>query len=417
MRRALTVKQFNEYIKSSLKHDPIFQQLYLRGEVANYRYSHNHLYFSLKEGEDIIDCVIYYYLDKNINTDFESGDQIEVHGNLNFNNYSSRLIINVSKIEEVGISEDYKLFLKLKKAFIDKGYFDPENKKDLPKLPKNIGLITSKDGAAVEDFLNVINQVPNDITISFYPVKVQGKSAVNEILNAFSFLDKKNLDLIVITRGGGSKEDLGVFNNPEIVEKVYSLKTPIVSAIGHKIDQTLIDLVSDLSLQTPTEAASVIVRDYSYLFKDMENIFSKIRKTFTDRIYFSKVRLSFLKKDLQKFDPNLLIDKKLSNLNELAKSFDKEINDKIKTSKTNLKIMDLRLNSIKNMLDIEKDRIKIIDMEGRDIFSKHLLKSKQDIRIVFSDGEVLAEIKDESNIWRKLRKITKTIRRIRKHQG
>lgn len=398
MRRALTVKQFNEYIKSSLKHDPIFQQLYLRGEVANYRYSHNHLYFSLKEGEDIIDCVIYYYLDKNINTDFESGDQIEVHGNLNFNNYSSRLIINVSKIEEVGISEDYKLFLKLKKAFIDKGYFDPENKKDLPKLPKNIGLITSKDGAAVEDFLNVINQVPNDITISFYPVKVQGKSAVNEILNAFSFLDKKNLDLIVITRGGGSKEDLGVFNNPEIVEKVYSLKTPIVSAIGHKIDQTLIDLVSDLSLQTPTEAASVIVRDYSYLFKDMENIFSKIRKTFTDRIYFSKVRLSFLKKDLQKFDPNLLIDKKLSNLNELAKSFDKEINDKIKTSKTNLKIMDLRLNSIKNMLDIEKDRIKIIDMEGRDIFSKHLLKSKQDIRIVFSDGEVLAEIKDESNI-------------------
>src|SRR5699024_3145476 len=163
--RALTVKQFNEYIKSSLKHDPIFQNAYIKGQVANYRTSHNHLYFSLKEGDDIIDCVIYYYLDKDINTNFETGDEIEVYGNLLFNNYSSRVVINITKIEEFGISADYKLFLKLKESFQKKGYFDPEKKKEIPKLPKNIGLITSKDGAAVEDYLNVVNQDPNDITI------------------------------------------------------------------------------------------------------------------------------------------------------------------------------------------------------------------------------------------------------------
>ncbi|MDD7464365.1 MAG: exodeoxyribonuclease VII large subunit [Anaerococcus sp.] len=398
MRRALTVKQFNEYIKSSLKHDPIFQNAYIKGQVANYRTSHNHLYFSLKEGDDIIDCVIYYYLDKDINTNFETGDEIEVYGNLLFNNYSSRVVINITKIEEFGISADYKLFLKLKESFQKKGYFDPEKKKEIPKLPKNIGLITSKDGAAVEDYLNVVNQVPNDITISFYPVKVQGASAVYEILKALDYLDKKSLDLLVITRGGGSKEDLNVFNSPDIIEKVYELKTPIISAIGHKIDQTLIDLVADLSLQTPTEAASVTVRNYTYLIKDIESTYLKILKAYKDRIYLSEMKLSFLKKDLYKYDPHRLLDDRLKDLNELNKLFDKKIREKISKEENKLKILEFRLKSTKKMLDMEKVKIKIKDLEGREIFSKYSLEKGQDIKIVFSDGELKAQINDESDI-------------------
>lgn len=398
MRRALTVKQFNEYIKSSLKHDPIFQNAYIKGQVANYRTSHNHLYFSLKEGDDIIDCVIYYYLDKDINTNFETGDEIEVYGNLLFNNYSSRVVINITKIEEFGISADYKLFLKLKESFQKKGYFDPEKKKEIPKLPKNIGLITSKDGAAVEDYLNVVNQVPNDITISFYPVKVQGTSAVYEILKALDYLDKKSLDLLVITRGGGSKEDLNVFNSPDIIEKVFELKTPIISAIGHKIDQTLIDLVADLSLQTPTEAASVTVRNYTYLIKDIESTYLKILKAYKDRLYLSEMKLSFLKKDLYKYDPHRLLDDRLKDLNELNKLIDKKIREKISKEENKLKILEFRLKSTKKMLDMEKVKIKIKDLEGREIFSKYSLEKGQDIKIVFSDGELKAQINDESDI-------------------
>src|SRR5699024_2060526 len=125
-----------------------------------------------------------------------------------------------------------------------------------------------------------------------------GTSAVYEILKALDYLDKKSLDLLVITRGGGSKEDLNVFNSPDIIEKVFELKTPIISAIGHKIDQTLIDLVADLSLQTPTEAASVTVRNYTYLIKDIESTYLKILKAYKDRLYLSEMKLSFLKKDL-----------------------------------------------------------------------------------------------------------------------
>lgn len=417
MRRALTVKQFNEYIKSSLKHDPIFQNAYIKGQVANYRTSHNHLYFSLKEGDDIIDCVIYYYLDKDINTNFETGDEIEVYGNLLFNNYSSRVVINITKIEEFGISADYKLFLKLKESFQKKGYFDPEKKKEIPKLPKNIGLITSKDGAAVEDYLNVVNQVPNDITISFYPVKVQGTSAVYEILKALDYLDKKSLDLLVITRGGGSKEDLNVFNSPDIIEKVFELKTPIISAIGHKIDQTLIDLVADLSLQTPTEAASVTVRNYTYLIKDIESTYLKILKAYKDRLYLSEMKLSFLKKDLYKYDPHRLLDDRLKDLNELNKLIDKKIREKISKEENKLKILEFRLKSTKKMLDMEKVKIKIKDLEGREIFSKYSLEKGQDIKIVFSDGELKAQINDESDIWRKLWKIKKAFRWFGRYQG
>lgn len=396
--RALSVKQFNEYIRSSLKHDPIFQNAHIKGEVANFRYSHNHLYFSLKEKEDIIDCVIYYYMDKDIPTNFETGDEIEVYGNLIFNNYSSRLLVNIAKIEEFGISKDYKIFLKLRKDFEKRGYFSDQHKKDIPKLPKKIGLITSGQGAALEDYLNVVNQVPNDIKISFYPVKVQGKTAVYEIVKALDFLDKKQLDLIVITRGGGSKEDLSVFNSPDIVEKVFNLNTPLISAIGHKIDQTLIDLVADLSLQTPTEAASVTVRDYAYLYKDMEDIFLKINKTMKNNLYLSEVKLSFLKKDLYKFDPHKAVDRKIKDLENLGEDLDRKIKEILRSKSTELKMVDLKLESLKKMLDMEKEKIKIFDKDGRDIFSKHLVGDGDYIKIVFADGEIEAEVKDEPDI-------------------
>lgn len=153
MRKPLSVKQFNEYVKSNIKHDPIFQRINLIGELCNVRFNNYHLYFSLKEGTDIIDAVIYYYEDKDISFDFSPGKEVIIRGNLSFNNYSSRLIIVASEIEDVGLSKEFKEFLEMQEEFKAKGYFDKENKKPIPKLVKKVGLITSKDGAAIVDFL------------------------------------------------------------------------------------------------------------------------------------------------------------------------------------------------------------------------------------------------------------------------
>lgn len=391
--KSLSVKQFNQYIKTSFKHDPLFQNVSVKGEIANYKISHNHIYFSLKEENEIIDCVIYYYEQKDIE-DFNNGDEVIVDGNLIYNSFFSKISISVNNIEKKGLSEEYLNFLKIKEEFFKKGYFDKDTKKTICDYPKEIGLITSDKSAAIVDFLSVINKEISDINIYLYPVKVQGISAKDEIINAINVLDKKNLDAIVITRGGGSKEDLKVFNEKNIVEEIYKAKSPIISAIGHKIDLSLTDLVSDLSLQTPTEAGSYLVRNYKKIRQDINKIFIDIQKTLNRNIELKELKLNNLKYSIDSYSLDKLLDEKTKNVNEIFEKIKNNLNLNIEKKEKNLEILKYKLNSLKSILDIKKKSIFIKDFDGNFIYSKYSLKDKDKVNIVFSDGEVKAEIYD-----------------------
>lgn len=391
--KSLSVKQFNQYIKTSFKHDPLFQNVSVKGEIANYKISHNHIYFSLKEENEIIDCVIYYYEQKDIG-DYDNGDEVIVDGNLIYNSFFSKISISVNNIEKKGLSEEYLKFLKIKEEFLKKGYFDKDTKKTICNYPKDIGLITSDKSAAIVDFLSVINKEISDINIYLYPVKVQGLSAKDEIINAINVLDKKNLDAIVITRGGGSKEDLKVFNEKDVVEEIYKAKSPIISAIGHKIDLSLTDLVSDLSLQTPTEAGSYLVRNYKKIRQDINKIFLDIQKTLNRNIELKELKLNNLKYSLDSYSLDKLLDEKTKNVNEIFEKIKNNLNLNIEKKENNLEILKYKLNSLKSILDIKKNSIFIKDFDGNFIYSKYSLKDKDKVNIVFSDGEVKAEIYD-----------------------
>lgn len=391
--KSLSVKQFNQYIKTSFKHDPLFQNVSVKGEIANYKISHNHIYFSLKEENEIIDCVIYYYEQKDIE-DFDNGDEVIVDGNLIYNSFFSKISISVNNMKKKGLSEEYLKFLKIKEEFFKKGYFDKDTKKNICDYPKEIGLITSDKSAAIVDFLSVINKEISDINIYLYPVKVQGLSAKDEIINAINVLDKKNLDAIVITRGGGSKEDLKVFNEKDIVEEIYKAKSPIISAIGHKIDLSLTDLVSDLSLQTPTEAGSYLVRNYKKIRQDINKIFVDIQKTLNRNIELKELKLKNLKYSLDSYSLDKLLDEKSKNVNEIFEKIKNNLNLNVEKKEKDLEILKYKLNSLKSILDIKKKSIFIKDFDGNFIYSKYSLKNKDKVNIVFSDGEVKAEIYD-----------------------
>lgn len=391
--KSLSVKQFNQYIKTSFKHDPLFQNVSVKGEIANYKISHNHIYFSLKEENEIIDCVVYYYEQKDIG-DYDNGDEVIVDGNLIYNSFFSNISISVNNIEKKGLSEEYLKFLKIKEEFLKKGYFDKGTKKTICDYPKEIGLITSDKSAAIVDFLSVINKEISDINIYLYPVKVQGLSAKDEIIKAINVLDKKNLDAIVITRGGGSKEDLKVFNEKDIVEEIYKAKSPIISAIGHRIDLSLTDLVSDLSLQTPTEAGSYLVRNYKKIRQDINKIFIDIQKTLNRNIELKELKLNNLKYSLDSYSLDKLLDEKTKNVDEIFEKIKNNLNLNIEKKEKDLEILKYKLNSIKSILDIKKNSIFIKDFDGNFIYSKYSLKNKDKVNIVFSDGEVKAEIYD-----------------------
>ena len=391
--KSLSVKQFNQYIKTSFKHDPLFQNISIKGEIANYKISHNHIYFSLKEDNEIIDCVIYYYEDKNFG-DYNNGDEVIVDGNLIYNSFFSKISISVNNIEKKGLSEEFLKFLKTKEEFIKKGYFDESIKKTICDYPKNIGLITSDKSAAIVDFLSVINKEISDINIYLYPVKVQGLSAKNEIINAINILDEKKLDAIVITRGGGSKEDLKVFNEKDLVEKIYQTKSPIISAIGHKIDLSLTDLASDLSLQTPTEAGSYLVRNYKKIRDDINKIFIDIKKTFDRNIEIKELKLKNLKEKLKSYSLDKLLEEKSKNLDDIFDKIKYNIKESIGEKDKEISILKYRLDSLKSILDVRKKSIFVKDLKGNFIYSKHSIKNKDKISIIFSDGEVKAEIYD-----------------------
>lgn len=391
--KSLSVKQFNQYIKTSFKHDPLFQNISIKGEIANYKISHNHIYFSLKEDNEIIDCVIYYYEDKNFGN-YNNGDEVIVDGNLIYNSFFSKISISVNNIEKKGLSEEFLKFLKTKEEFIKKGYFDESIKKTICDYPKNIGLITSDKSAAIVDFLSVINKEISDINIYLYPVKVQGLSAKNEIINAINILDEKKLDAIVITRGGGSKEDLKVFNEKDLVEKIYQAKSPIISAIGHKIDLSLTDLASDLSLQTPTEAGSYLVRNYKRIRDDINKIFIDIKKTLDRNIEIKELKLKNLKEKLNSYSLDKLLEEKSKKLDDIFDKIKYNIKESIGEKDKEISILKYRLDSLKSILDVRKKSIFVKDLKGNFIYSKHSIKNKDKISIIFSDGEVKAEIYD-----------------------
>lgn len=393
MKKPLTVKQFNEYVKSNIKHDPIFRRIYISGELANIRINNQHLYFSLKEDTDLIDCVIYYYEDKDISFNFETGKKILVKGNLSYNNYSSRLIIIANEVEDEGLSKAYLEFLKTKEEFIKKGYFDQKNKKSINKLVKKIGLITSKDGAAIVDFISMINSRPNDVKIFLSPVKVQGEESPGLISKGIKKLDSLDLNVIVITRGGGSNEDLSSFNQKEVIEAIHKSKTPIITAIGHNIDRTLSDLASDLSLQTPTEAGSYLVSFYEDYHKKIENLFRQKAKEIENILDNYVLKLEYLNKRITISNPMLILDAKSKDLSKLDLKIDKAIRDNFAYNDHKLKSLSFNLKAIEKIIEYSKKQIQI-EHDNRLVFSKHSLKTDDLVKLVFSDGEVLARIID-----------------------
>lgn len=394
MLKALSVKEFNQYFKTSIKHDPILTRVYINGSLANIRFNGAHLYFSLKEGNDIIDCVIYYYEDKDIDFKFKEGMDVLVKGNFSYNNYSSRVVIITSEIKENGVSEEYLKFVKMKEDFKDKGYFDLTNKKEIPKFPKNIGLITSKDGAALVDFVSVINQKPNNIAIKLFPVKVQGSEAVNLILKGLNDLEKMDLDVIVITRGGGSSEDLAVFNDREIIESVFKAKTPIISAIGHKIDTTLLDLVADLSLQTPTEAGSYIIANYTNIESEMKKNLLLMKDIINGQIRINEYKLAILKQKLRAANPKNDILQKEKDVKNLKRALDRTLENNLNFNKHRLDVLETRLKAAKNLIEARKENIVIKNAEDKEVFSKYSLSVGEEIEINFSDGRIKAVVTD-----------------------
>lgn len=273
MEKIYSVSEFSQMVKGYIDEIDDFQEFFIEGEISNITYyKSGHLYFSIKDSKAQIKCAAFNYKLKKVPEDLKEGDLIKLFGDVGF--YEARgdfqiLARYIEKKNALGV-----LFAKLEKVkekMEKAGYFNDEYKKKLPLFPKNIGVVTSITGAALQDIIKTTKKRFNSINIYIYPAKVQGIGAKEEIIKGIETLNKiEEIDFIIAGRGGGSIEDLWVFNEEDVAMAFFNSKKPIISAVGHEIDFLLSDFTADARAATPTQAIELSVPDKENLITDLE---------------------------------------------------------------------------------------------------------------------------------------------------
>ncbi len=401
-RRYITVTTLNKYLKNKFDTDPNIQTLFLKGEISNFKgHTRGHLYFTLKDEYSRINAVMFSTNASKLNFVPKDGMKVLVCGRVSVYEPNGGYQIYVTEMIGDGLGNLYLKFEELKKKLSNEGLFLESHKKKIPKFPRKIGIITAPTGAAIRDILSTIKRrFPITETILF-PALVQGEYAANDIVKQIKIADEYGMDLLIVGRGGGSIEDLWSFNEEIVARAIYDAKTPIISAVGHEIDFTISDFVSDLRAPTPTGAAEMAVPNMIdvvnflnqlniRLNKDLKNILDSYTKKIDNfkSCYVLSNPLATFEIREQKLD-NLI-----NNLNSRIKYIIDTNQKRLSNVKTNytLNNPDSLLNNYNNTYELLLNKLNLLN--PLNILSKGY-------SVVKKDGKLIKDI-DSVNIKDKI---------------
>lgn len=287
MANVITVSALNRYVKTLLERDPVLTDVALRGEISNFtnHYKTGHFYFTLKDEQCAVKAVMFRGNAQRLAFMPQNGMRVIVRCRISLFERDGAFQLYVDDMFPDGIGAMQLAFEQLKEKLAAEGLFDEAHKKPLPEMPQVIGLVTSKTGAALQDILNVTQRRYPVARFLLASVNVQGSEAAPEIARAITRLDQSGkADVIIVARGGGSREDLYVFNNEQIARAAFACNTPLVSAIGHEIDFSILDFVADLRAPTPSAAAELVMPDLSAKMRELNRIYTNICKEMQNRM-------------------------------------------------------------------------------------------------------------------------------------
>lgn len=416
----LSVTALTRYIKYKLDNDKNLQEVYLRGEISNFKaHTRGHYYFTIKDENSRINAIMFSFNASKMKFMPEDGMKILVKGKISVFESTGNYQIYVEEMLEDGVGNLHIAFEQLKKKLGDEGLFDQKYKKEIPKIPMKIGIITASTGAAVKDILSTIRRrFPICKTILF-PCLVQGELAKDDIVKNLEIADNYNLDVIILGRGGGSIEDLWPFNEEVVARKVFSCKTPIISGVGHQIDFTICDFVADVRAETPTGAAERAVPKLSDLLLEINNQESRLSNNIkrileNNKLRFKKLSDSYvLKNPLSLYEiKEQKLDNIIDKLNTLMNTFiyvNKSKLDIIKNSiifkeptiiyqdklkKTNHLIEKLE---ILNPLNALKRGYSVTKKDGKCISTVKEINASDTLEIMLKDGKIKAKAMEVNN--------------------
>ena len=389
----LSVSELNREVKQYLESTQTFKNVFVKGELSNITYySSGHLYFTLKDAKASVKCAIFKYKFRGVPTDLKEGDQVKIRGNASLYETNGSFQIIADFLEKTNtIGSLYEKMEMLKREYNEKGYFDESNKKKLSQMPMNIGVVTAETGAAIRDIINTTHKRFPNVNIYLYPSKVQGEGSAIEVSRGIEFFNRicdngeLDLDVLIVGRGGGSIEDLWAFNEEPVIEAIYKSKIPIVSAVGHEIDNLLSDLVADRRAATPTQAAEILIPEKEKLVENLVVKKNRLSKSLLNKIVLMKKELEQREKNYYiKNCLNILNDKKIDMI-EKEQKLTKEIKIRIEKSRENLKLKKARLSKF-SVEDILKQGYTITRKDGK-IVKRGIELSREDkVEIQFADS-------------------------------
>ncbi|MBI5475024.1 MAG: exodeoxyribonuclease VII large subunit [Ignavibacteriae bacterium] len=389
--KVLTVSELTRRIKRTLETG--FTSLSVEGEITNFKvHSSGHIYFSLKDSSALISAVMWRSRAPSLSFTPEDGMKVIATGRITLFEARGIYQIDVTSLRPVGVGELQIAFEKLKRKLAAEGLFDEERKKSLPRYPISIGIVTSETGAALFDMLHVFEKRFPTIEIVLCPVQVQGVGAGRGIARAVAdFNDYGQVDLIIVARGGGSLEDLWAFNEEIVARAIVASHIPVVSAVGHEVDFTISDFVSDLRAPTPTAAAQLVVPDKSALLDTIFNYWYHSYRSIQKSIQFHKDRFRNLLRSYSFNRPLDLLRQYDQRVDELERSMTAAMTHKVS-------LLHAQTNSLRDQLaaldpqSILRRGYTIVRKNGRIAGSRRDVNTGDDIEITFHDGKALSKV-------------------------
>ncbi len=393
---AFSVTQITEYISRKMFSDPFLSMVKVVGEVTNFSFSSaGHAYFSLKDENAMLDCIVYDY---NHHPDMDviaDGALLEIGGRISFyrKNASVQLIVESAVLG--GVGDLYARFERTKQKLAKEGIFSELHKKPLPEFALRIGLITSPSGAVLHDIINVSTRRFEGIRLTVYPVPVQGTDAAPRICCGLDYFNEKaDVDVIIVARGGGSFEDLAPFNEESVARAVYASKIPVVSAVGHETDFTLCDMAADLRAPTPSAAAEIVVREKKALIEALERQKKTLLDALVSVIQTREAKLSRLSSAVSPHALRLMLKRSEEALIADLKMMKRSAASVFERCEMRLERYRDRLEDLSPMRVLERGYAVIRGQQG---VVTSASAAQDDMEIEFADGRVAVSRKRNQN--------------------
>ncbi len=390
----IKVSELNNYIKSVIDNDERLNTVYIKGELSNFkRHYTGHLYFTLKDETSLIKCIMFKSYTTYLNFEPKDGMSVVILGTVSVFERDGVYQIYAKGMEPDGMGALYTAYEQLKEKLSLEGLFDEKYKKPIPVLPKAIGVVTSKTGAVIRDIINVTTRRYPNVNIKLYPSAVQGEGAAETIVKGIEFFNReKNVDTIIIGRGGGSLEDLWPFNEEITARAIFASELPIISAVGHETDFTIADFVADLRAPTPSAAGELAVPDINEVRWKLQNINGRLSNALKKKSDNLKIKLDSLKNAKVLKEPLEIVHRKMLETDKSIKDLEKVFNLKIKDNRIKLATQMGRLENLSPLKTLMRGYSVVENLEGKVINSVEQLTTDDVISIRLTDGNKQAKI-------------------------